>query len=65
MIIIQAISEPAKRETRRQALRLMAARDAGAVWVEGRGWVWAEDVRRDIRAAEAVVRQLKEGRADE
>jgi len=63
MIIIQAISEPAKRETRRQALRLMDQHGAGAILIDGR-WVWAQDIRSDPKIASAVLAHYakKEGR---
>lgn len=54
MIIIQAISEPARREVRRKALRLMDQHGAGAIMIDGR-WVWAEDIRSDPAIASAVI----------
>lgn len=42
-------------ETQRQAMRVMAEHNAGAVFAGGR-WVWRETVRQSEEAAEAVVR---------
>ncbi len=45
-------------EAQRQALKLMAERNAGAIFADGR-WIWVNDIRNDEAAALAILGVLR------
>jgi hypothetical protein len=46
-------------ETQQLALGILRAARSSAIYCEGEGWIWLEDIRKNVHLAEKILLQFR------